>query len=106
MDLRLEKRYDQLVKSHMQVGNKLTSGIKNMFSKDAALNQTQAAWRFFNNENCTLNKLAAPLLKAAHELSEQECDEYILLPHDWSYLSYLGHKSKKDTYNTMVPLIP
>ena len=89
MDLRLEKRYERLVKSHMQGGNVLAPGIKNILNKDSAFNQTQAAWRFFNNENCSLEELAGPLLQAAHELSAQECDEYILLPHDWSYLSYL-----------------
>lgn len=101
MELRLEKRYGQLVRSHMQVGHELASGVKSILSKDPAFNQTQAAWRFFNNEKCTLEQLSQPLLMAAHELSEQECDEYILVPHDWSYLSYGSHKRKQDVYNTI-----
>lgn len=100
MEPRLEKRYTKLVRSHMQVGHELSPGVKNVLNKDIAFNQTQAAWRFFNNENCTLEALSQPLLKAAHELSEQECDQYALVPHDWSYLSYGSHKRKKDTYNT------
>src|SRR5438477_12849074 len=101
MDPRLEKRYEQLVQSHMRVGHELAPGIKSTLNKDIAFNQTQAAWRFLNNEHCTLEKLCKPLLKAAHELSEQECDNYLLIPHDWSSLSYSGHKkSKKDIYNT------
>jgi hypothetical protein len=100
MEPRLEKRYTKLVRSHMQVGSKLAPGIKSILNKDIAFNQTQAAWRFFNNENCTLEELSQPLLEAAHELNEQECDEYLLVPHDWSYLSYGKHKRKQDTYNT------
>ena len=101
MEPRLEKRYEKLVRSHMQIGHELASGVKNTLSKDAAFNQTQAAWRFFNNENCTLKELSKPLLKAAHELSDQECDNYLLVPHDWSYLSYGSHTRKQDTYNTI-----
>lgn len=101
MDPRLERRYDQLVRSHMQVGHELAPGIKSTLNKDVAFNQTQAAWRFLNNERCSLETLCKPLLKAAHELSKQECDNYLLVPHDWSILSYGSHKkSKKDIYNT------
>jgi hypothetical protein len=100
MELRLEKRYNHLVRSHMQVGHELAAGVKSLLSEDIGFNQTQAAWRFFKNENCTLEDLSEPLLKASYELSEQECDEYILIPHDWSHLSYGSHRSKRDTYNT------
>jgi len=101
MEPRLEKRYEKLVRSHMQMGHELASGVKSALSKDPAFNQTQAAWRFLNNENCTLEELSKPLLKAAHELGEQECDDYFLVPHDWSYLSYGSHSRKQDTYNTI-----
>lgn len=101
MELRLEKRYEQLVQSHMQTSHQLAAGVKSILNKDVSFNQTQAAWRFLNNERCTLEELVQPLLKAADELSEQECDNYFLIPHDWSHLSYNGHqKSKKDIYNT------
>lgn len=101
MEKRLEKRYEQLVRSHMHAHNELAGGIKNQLKADMAFNQTQAAWRFLNNENCTLVNLSKPLLKAAHELCTNECAEYALVAHDWSHLSYVGHKSKQDTYNTV-----
>lgn len=101
MDKRLEKRCQLLVRSHMQSNNKLASGVKSQLNKDAAFAQTQAAWRFFNNENCTLTELNKPLLIAGHELCSSECNEYALFAHDWSYLSYGKHKSKDDTYNTI-----
>ena len=99
MELRLKKRYEQLVRTHMQVGNSVAAGVKSILNNDEAFNQTQAAWRFFNNDACSLQELSQPLLKAAHELSETECDNFILMLHDWSTLGYNAHKSKKDTYN-------
>ena len=63
MELRLEKRYEQMVRSHMQVGHELAAGVKSILNKDIAFNQTQAAWRFLNNKHCTLTELSKPILK-------------------------------------------
>lgn len=101
MDKRLGKRYQQLVRSHMHMNHELASGIKSKLNKDVAFAQTQAAWRFLNNDSCTLIELNKPLLLAAHELCSSECTEYALVAHDWSHLSYGKHKSKRDTYNTI-----
>jgi hypothetical protein len=101
MEKRLKSRYEQLVRSHMVSGNELAAGIKSQLKDDIAFSQTQAAWRFLNNDSCTLAELSKPLLKVAHELSETECDTYALVVHDWSHLSYGKHTSKQDTYNTI-----
>jgi hypothetical protein len=101
MEKRLKSRYEQLIRSHMVSGNELAAGIKSQLKDDIAFSQTQAAWRFLNNDSCTLAELSKPLLKVAHELSETECDAYALLVHDWSHLSYGKHTSKQDTYNTI-----
>lgn len=100
MEPRLEKRYKQLVRAHMQSTHELAAGVRSALNKNIAFSQTQAAWRFFNNERCTLSELSQPLLQAAHESSQNECDSFILMLHDWSYLGYNKHTSKKDTYNT------
>lgn len=96
LDKRLIDRYEMLVKSHMQVGHELASGVKSLLKGDAAFSQTQAAWRFFNNEDCSLKKLAQPLLAAGFELCEQECERYALVAHDWSGVDYGKHTRKKD----------
>jgi len=85
----------------MQTNQELASGIKSHLNNDSAFAQTQAAWRFLNNENCTLIELSKPLLSAAHELCRNECSQYALVAHDWSHLSYGKHKSKSDSYNTI-----
>jgi hypothetical protein len=101
MEKRLEKRYKQLVRSHMNSNDKLAAGVKTQLKNDIAFSQTQAAWRFLNNENATLMDLADPILKAGQTLCNEETGEYVLVAHDWSHLSYGTHKSKRDTYNTI-----
>jgi len=99
MEARLRSRHEKLVKSHMSVNSALTHGVKSTLSEEVSFSQTQAAWRFFNNENCTLKKLSEPLLEAASELSQQECAQYCLVAHDWSHLGFNSHSDKVDTYN-------
>lgn len=101
MEKRLKTRYRKLVRSHMNSSNALTSGVKTELKNDITFNQTQAAWRFFNNENVTLIDLSTPILQAGHELCAEELGEFALIAHDWSHLSYSTHKSKEDTYNTI-----
>jgi len=101
MEARLEKRYEQLVRSHMNTHTEISAGVKSCLSKETAFSQTQAAWRFFNNPNCDLNSLSEPLLKAGYDLSDQECESYCLIAHDWSHLAYNKHTNKQDRYNTL-----
>lgn len=95
MEARLQKRYEQLVRAHMHSNNALAAGVKSTLDNNTAFSQTQAAWRFLNNDRCTLEKLSTPLLQAAHESIEKECDSFVLIPHDWSHLGYNKHISKK-----------
>ena len=46
----------------------------------------------------TLNKLAEPLLEAAHAGVTSRCHQYALTIHDWSRINYRKHASKKDRY--------
>lgn len=101
MEKRLKNRYDKLVRSHMNSNNDLASGVKTQLANDIAFNQTQAAWRFFNNESVTLKDLSAPILQAGHALCAEELGEHALIVHDWSHLSYGTHQSKEDRYNTI-----
>ncbi len=100
MDLesRLVRRYHQLVKSHMSINNLLTAGIKSTLEGNEAFNQTQAAWRFFNNERCELTELIKPIKDSALNQSERLCVNYNLIAHDWSGLIYKKHTNKKDRF--------
>lgn len=98
LDPRLLRRYDELVKSHMKLNNMLSPGVKSLLNEHSAFSQTQAAWRFLNNERCYLSELIKPILNNALNQSEQFCKDYALVAHDWSGLIYKNHQSKKDRY--------
>lgn len=98
LEARLVKRYDKLVRSHMTTNDFLTSGIKSTLSDQGAFAQTQAAWRFFNNEKCTLQELIKPILASSLEEARKHCMKYALIAHDWSGLIYKTHASKKDRF--------
>lgn len=97
LELRHKRRYEQLVRSHMIKSDELSAGVKSSLKSTQSFNETQAAWRFFNNERCKLDELAKPLV--AHGIKHSEdCGQYGLIAHDWSGLSYKKHTSKKDRY--------
>lgn len=101
MEKRLKNRYEKLIRNHMNNTSESAAGIKTQLKNDVAFSQTQAAWRFFNNNSVSLIDLSMPILQAGHELCETELGDYALVAHDWSHLSYGSHKSKKDTYTTI-----
>jgi len=82
----------------MHNNDTISSGVKSTLNSNEAFSQTQAAWRFFNNPNCSLYDLAIPLVEAAHNQWDKEIEEYGLCIHDWSNISYTKHNSKKDKY--------
>ena len=98
MDTRLLKRHAQLIKSHMNNNDIVSAGIKATLDSNTAFSQTQAAWRFFNNDACTLSELSKPLIEEALAQLPLESEQYGLVAHDWSNIAYNSHASKKDTY--------
>lgn len=81
----------------MNSSEQLSAGLKALPDKISSFASTQAAWRFYQNESVTLQKLQEPLTAAAHEGIAKYCGKYALCVHDWSRLSY-KHLNKPDTY--------
>jgi hypothetical protein len=83
MDLepRLVRRYHQLVRSHKMTSDLLNSGVKSSLISNKAFSQTQAAWRYFNNERCELMELMKPMIKTAKTQLASDCN-YALIAHD------------------------
>ena len=98
LEARLERRYKKLVRSHMMSSDLLSSGIKSSLDGCEAFSQTQAAWRFFNNDRCSLEALMQPILASGKKQTKDLCHEYALIAHDWSGLSYKSHHSKIERY--------
>jgi hypothetical protein len=115
MDGRLQKRYLQLVESHMNVVQAVAAGIKALPRAGNAFAATQAAWRFFANPRVTLGKLIEPLREVGRQACSESLSPYGLLIHDWSKLDFDGHTSKTDLtqlsqeldrgYEQMTPLL-
>lgn len=56
----------------------------------------QALWRFLSNDQATPECLARPLLALAHQSVRDNCDEFALCVHDWSWINYSTHTGKLD----------
>lgn len=82
----------------MNTNDALSSGLRPLPKEISSFASTQAAWRFYKNDNVTLAKLQEPLLQVAAENSLTYCKDYALCLHDWSHLNYRLHESKIDKY--------
>lgn len=91
----MQRRYQQLVDSHLQAGQALASGI-HAVRETTSLAATQGAYRFLNNEGVSLGALAQPLIEVGRREVPTVCDEYALVVHDWSQLMFEEHTSKQD----------
>lgn len=92
----MQKRYLQLVESHMNPVQAVAAGVKALPRAGNAFAATQAAWRFFANPRVTLGKLIEPLREVGRQACSESRSAYVLLVHDWSKLDYDGHGSKTD----------
>lgn len=97
MDKRLSKRYVRLVSEHMNSSEYISAGLKALPDKISSFSSTQAAWRFYANDQVSLQTLQEPLTTAAYEGVSSHCQHYALCIHDWSRLAY-KHANKPDTY--------
>lgn len=84
-----------LVQQHIKSSQGVMAGVGSLLDDCQSFAYTQAAWRFFKNEQVTLPILSEPLREAALS-GISHCDAYGLVVHDWSRLNYRKHKSKQD----------
>jgi Transposase DDE domain len=94
---RLQRRYEQLVREHCGPAHATAAGPRAVPAEQVtAFASTQAAWRYYHNPRLDLVQLMAPLLAAAHQGATEVCDRFCLVVHDWSFLDYATHTTKKD----------
>lgn len=96
LEPRLQRRYQHLVKEHLQVAQRVAAGLNALPGSGQSFASTQAAWRFYQNPTVTLPDLAQPLLAQVRQAVTTECDDYVLVMHDWSHLNYNQHTRKQD----------
>lgn len=80
----------------MNVTTALAAGMKALPNGESSFAQTQAMWRFLNNDRVGIDQLSQPLLSLAYEQVDKQCVNYVLATHDWSRINYKNHSSKED----------
>lgn len=96
LEPRLKDRYQILIKEHLNVAPKLAQGIKTLSHHKSAWANTQAAWRFLDNDNVGFPQLSLPLVQSARNELQANSSAYGLVAHDWCRNNYLRHASKLD----------
>lgn len=85
-----------MVKEHLHAATGFASGLSALPGLKTAFASTQAAWRFYANDDVTLAELIKPLREAGREGCAASNSPYVLAVHDWSSLAYGTHPSKAD----------
>src|SRR3954464_3162349 len=96
VEKRLQDRYQELVQAHSGHAHSVASGPRLLPDEASAKAGAMAAWRFYANPRTTFTRLAAPLVAAATDLAPLHCQDFALVPLDWSWLDYSRHTSKAD----------
>lgn len=84
------------MKEHLNAGNRLASGLKVLPATRSVFASTQAAWRFYRNEETSLKILSGPLFQAGIEGVSESCKEYVLAIHDRSHINFRHNKNRSD----------
>jgi hypothetical protein len=92
VELRLQRRYLNMVQSHLRCASELAAGVASLPSSRQAFAATQASWRFLNNPRIGLPMLAEPLREVGRSRVKQLESRFALLVHDWSKLSFISGK--------------
>jgi hypothetical protein len=96
LEARLQARYQTLVEQHSAPAHPLAAGLRALPDGGSAFAATQAAWRFFKNPKVTLPVLCQPLQDHVGFCVATQALDYVLIAHDWSWLDYQGHTTKRD----------
>jgi Transposase DDE domain len=96
LEPRLQDRYKLLVEAHQHAASRVAAGMAHLPDTTTSFAATQAAWRFWKNEDVTPAVLVEPLRQAGRDGLVGSPAPCALLVHDWCKLDYASHKSKTD----------
>jgi hypothetical protein len=96
VEKRLQDRYHRLVAEHAGHAHPVASGPRVLPDEPSTHAAAMAAWRFYQNPRTCFTRLAAPLLQAAADSAQNRCQNFALVPLDWSHFNYRLHPSKTD----------
>jgi len=79
----------------MNIKQNAQSGMSLVLETDG-WSQSQAAWRFYNNDNVDISSLNDPIIEEVVKEINKRKGEHVLVPYDWSHLDYKKHSKKQD----------
>lgn len=80
----------------MRAAPELAAGVASLPSTASAFAAVQAAWRFLNNDQCSLPALVEPLRDVGRSRANAPSAGFVLAVHDWCKLTYRHPKRKRD----------
>lgn len=80
----------------MGICTRAAHGPKTGVDSTKAATQSQAMWRFLNNDSVSPKSLIEPLQQAAREGCAGSQARCVLIMHDWCKIDYKRHAAKKD----------
>lgn len=80
----------------MSTSTRAAPGMKAGIDSTKAASQSQAMWRFLNNDSVKLTSLIEPLQQAAREGCADSRSRFVLVMHDWCKIDFKRHTSKQD----------
>ena len=58
--------------------------------------ESQAAWRFYNNDNVDILSLNDPIMEEVVKEINRRKGSFVLVPYDWSHVDYKKHTKKQE----------
>jgi len=82
--------------SHLRTVPLLAAGMKPLPDKVKTKSHRQGMYRLLSNPVLTPQMLSQPVMDDVREGAQNDCDDYLLMMHDWSRLNYYKHQGKED----------
>jgi len=82
--------------SHLRTVPILAAGMKPLPDNIKTKSHRQGMYRLLSNPVITPQMLSQPVMDDVREGAQNDCDDYLLMMHDWSRLNYYKHTGKQD----------
>jgi len=79
----------------MNVKQNSQSGMNLTIETDGWV-ESQATWRFYNNDNVDIPSLNDPIMEEVVSEINKRKGSFVLVPYDWSHVEYKNHSKKQE----------
>lgn len=82
--------------SHLRTVPVLAAGMKPLPDEIKTKSHRQGLYRLLSNPVMTPQMLSQPVMDDVRDGAQNDCDDFLLMMHDWSRLNYYKHTGKED----------